>query len=124
MIEDTQGICSFSSSLSEITVEWDETLSEIEYESAVADLRAALDRVDDVTGDGVPDVVAGSFDSYVGIFDGKDGTVVWSFDTGEAKVMTVRGTPDMTGDCVPDVIAGTQDSGDGGGTTFLLNGCP
>ena len=43
---------SFSSQgLSEIDVEWEETLSEIEYEAAVNDLRAAIDRVDDLPDD-------------------------------------------------------------------------
>jgi len=43
---------SFSSQgLSEIDVEWQETLSEVEYEAAVNDLRAAIDRVDDLPED-------------------------------------------------------------------------
>ncbi len=43
---------SFSSQgLSEINVEWDETLSDLEYESALNDLRAAIDRVDDLPED-------------------------------------------------------------------------
>ena len=91
-----------------------------------ADYIWALDRIDDVTGDGINDVVAGTFDSYVLAFDGTDGGLLWQVDTGDAKVLTVRGTPDVTGDCVPDVIAGNQDLGDGAGsgTTFLLEGCP
>jgi HAE1 family hydrophobic/amphiphilic exporter-1 len=36
---------------SEIDIEWDETLSELEYESALADLRAAIDRADDLPED-------------------------------------------------------------------------
>ncbi|MEE9607569.1 MAG: efflux RND transporter permease subunit, partial [Myxococcota bacterium] len=51
-IEDVQGIKelkSFSShGLSQINVEWDETLSDLEYEAALNDLRAAIDRVDDL----------------------------------------------------------------------------
>jgi multidrug efflux pump subunit AcrB len=39
------------SGLSEIDVEWDETLSEIDYEAALNDLRAAIDRVDDLPED-------------------------------------------------------------------------
>lgn len=43
---------SFSSaSLSQITVEWDESLGDIEYESVVNDLRAAIDRVGDLPED-------------------------------------------------------------------------
>ncbi len=43
---------SFSSQgFSEINVEWDETLSEIDYEAALNDLRAAIDRVDDLPED-------------------------------------------------------------------------
>ncbi len=54
-IDDVTGIkeiLSYSSSgLSEIDVEWDEALSEIEYEAALNDLRAAIDRVDDLPED-------------------------------------------------------------------------
>jgi len=54
-IQDVVGIkemFSFSSAgLSEINVEWEETLSEIEYEAALSDLRAAIDRVDDLPDD-------------------------------------------------------------------------
>ncbi|NNL65379.1 MAG: efflux RND transporter permease subunit, partial [Myxococcales bacterium] len=45
-------IFSFSSQgVSEINVEWDETLSDMEYEAALNDLRAAIDRVDDLPAD-------------------------------------------------------------------------
>ncbi len=43
---------SFSSAgLSSINIQWQETLSEIEYEAALNDLRAAIDRVDDLPED-------------------------------------------------------------------------
>jgi HAE1 family hydrophobic/amphiphilic exporter-1 len=44
-------VSSSSHSLSEINVEWDETLSDLDYEAALNDLRAALDRVDDLPED-------------------------------------------------------------------------
>ena len=51
-IEDVQGIKELKSTsghgLSQINVEWDETLSDLEYEAALNDLRAAIDRVDDL----------------------------------------------------------------------------
>ncbi|NNL67081.1 MAG: efflux RND transporter permease subunit, partial [Myxococcales bacterium] len=37
--------------LSELVIEWDESLAEIEYEAALNDLRAAIDRVDDLPED-------------------------------------------------------------------------
>ncbi|MBW2666200.1 MAG: efflux RND transporter permease subunit, partial [Deltaproteobacteria bacterium] len=37
--------------LSEIYIEWDESLSDLEYEAAVNDLRAALDRADELPED-------------------------------------------------------------------------
>ncbi len=40
-----------SQGLSEILVEWDETMAPMDYESALNDLRAALDRVDDLPED-------------------------------------------------------------------------
>ncbi|HPM78262.1 MAG TPA: PQQ-binding-like beta-propeller repeat protein [bacterium] len=87
----------------------------------------AVDRLEDINDDGVNDVIAGSFDSWVIAMDGKTGDTIWSYDTGEAKVMTVRGVPDVTGDGLPDVVAGTQcldTSTPGSGTVFLLNGDP
>ena len=54
-IENISGIkeiLSFSShGLSQINVEWEETLSDLEYEAALNDLRAAIDRVDDLPND-------------------------------------------------------------------------
>ncbi len=54
-IEDIAGIKEILSysrhSLSEIDVEWDETLSDLEYEGALNDLRGAIDRVDDLPED-------------------------------------------------------------------------
>ncbi|MGH0029077.1 MAG: efflux RND transporter permease subunit [Myxococcota bacterium] len=51
-IRDVVGIkemTSFSQAdLSDLNVEWDETLSEIEYEAAINELRAAVDRVNDL----------------------------------------------------------------------------
>ena len=90
-----------------------------------ADSVWAVDPLADITGDGVSDVIAGSFDSLVMAFDGTDGTLLWSYDTGAAKVMSVRGTPDITGDGAPDVVAGTQclsTTTPGAGRIFLLEG--
>ena len=51
-ISGVKEILSYSShGLSEITIEWQETLSELEYEAALNDLRAAIDRVDDLPED-------------------------------------------------------------------------
>ena len=51
-------LSSFSShGLSEIDVEWDETLSDLEYEAAMNDLRAAIDRADDLPEDAETPVV-------------------------------------------------------------------
>lgn len=54
-IRDVEGIktlTSFSrSGASEIDVEWDETLSDMEYEAAINELRAAIDRVGDLPED-------------------------------------------------------------------------
>ncbi|HJO24880.1 MAG: efflux RND transporter permease subunit [Myxococcota bacterium] len=51
-IEEISGIKEYfsgsGSGLSEIVIEWDESLSEIEYEAALNDLRAAIDRVQDL----------------------------------------------------------------------------
>ncbi len=70
-------------------------------------------------------MVIGTFDSLVIAYDGKDGDELWRYDTGDAKVMTLRSIPDVTGNGVPDVVVGNQclSLGDEGcGAVFVLEG--
>jgi WD40 repeat protein len=80
----------------------------------------SVDRVDDLTGDGVAEVVGGSFDYNTYLFDGADGDTLWIFNTGY-RLYTVRGVPDISGNGAPDVMAGTQYIS-AGGLAFALEG--
>ena len=63
--------------------------------------------IDDLNGDGVQDVIAGSFDTNVYAMDGKNGTILWTFPTGY-RVYSVYPIGDLTGDGVPEVAVGNQ----------------
>jgi len=89
----------------------------------------AVGRSDDLTGDGVNEVVAGSFGvspSYNGrvyLLDGVTGSLVWVYVTPN-RIYSVKGVSDLTGDGRPDVMAGTQmlTAGPPGGRAYLLDG--
>lgn len=77
--------------------------------------------VDDFTGDGLADVVAGASDesetqATVWGLDGADGDDVWSFEPGGSSVWALERLSDITGDGVSDVI-----SGDFNGNYYLMD---
>jgi hypothetical protein len=94
------------------------------WNTPTSDWTWAVDRIADVTEDGVNDVVAGDFDGYVYLLDGVTGGIFWSWLNPTAdKVMTIRGVPDLNGNGVPDVVAGTQLLyGGTGGDVYALEG--
>ena len=84
----------------------------------------AVDRIDDCTGDGINDVVAGDFDGFVYLLSGVNGQILWRWTnpTGD-KIMTIRGVPDLNGNGAPDVAAGSQLlTGGTGGYVYALEG--
>jgi hypothetical protein len=67
--------------------------------------------VEDFTGDGEPDVIAGASDEYettgyVYGINGVSGIKSWTFTTGGSSVWALEHVDDMTGDSIDDVIAG------------------
>ncbi len=60
-------------------------------------------RIADVNGDGINDVLAGSWSNTVFCLDGTDGSEIWSHVTA-GDVIRVEATPDLTGDGVEDVV--------------------
>jgi ankyrin repeat protein len=82
-----------------------------------------VDPIDDVTGDGYPEALGGSFDYYVYCVDVKACTLLWNYYTGN-RLFTVRGLPDVNGDNVPDALAGTQMLTTGGKAYCISGGVP
>lgn len=71
----------------------------------------AVDTLADVSGDGIPEVVAGCLgggNGSVRVFNGATGQVIWYYDFSE-RVYDVTGGPDLDGDGRADVLVGLQD---------------
>ncbi|MFB3907773.1 MAG: PQQ-binding-like beta-propeller repeat protein [Candidatus Eisenbacteria bacterium] len=99
---------------------------ELVWNVATSDWTWAIDRMPDVSGDGINDVVVGDFDGWVRLLDGASGAEIWSWlnPTGD-KIKTIRGTADLNGNGAPDVVAGTQLLyGGSGGDVYALEGNP
>jgi hypothetical protein len=73
-----------------------------------------------VDGDGVGEVVGGSFDRHVYLFSGASGDTIWTFDTGN-RLFAVAGVPDLSGNGAGDVLGGTQYL-NSGGRAYALEG--
>ena len=71
----------------------------------------SVDTLADVTGDNVPEVVAGCLGDGTGtvkVFNGVTGVPLW-YHTFSERVYDVTGAPDLTGDGHPKVLVGLQD---------------
>ncbi len=93
---------------------------EIIWETPVNGAAYAVLAVEDFTGDGVPDVVAGTSTAgnqgkVFGI-NGANGSVVWEYTTAGTSVWALEQLSDITGNGIPDVIAGAF-----GGMYYLLD---
>ena len=64
--------------------------------------------LDDVTGDGVPEIAVGTWEDSAFILDGADGTTWWSFPTG-GDVWAVERVDDLTGDGKAELAVGSFD---------------
>ena len=63
----------------------------------------SVDRIDDVSGDGINDVIAGSWSNFVYCLNGVTGELIWQGNTG-SDVMRVEAIGDVTGDGQEDVV--------------------
>jgi outer membrane protein assembly factor BamB len=80
--------------------------------------------IDDLDGDGLQDVIAGSFNNHVYAMSGVDGTIRWAFNTPGNRVYTVMPVADLNRDGRPDVAVGTQETVDLSDVVFVLSGEP
>ena len=80
--------------------------------------------IDDLDGDGVQDVIAGSFNNHVYAVNGVDGAVLWAFNTPGNRVYTVMPVGDLNHDGRPEVAVGTQEWVDLSDVVFVLWGEP
>ncbi|MCK4358686.1 MAG: PQQ-binding-like beta-propeller repeat protein [Candidatus Cloacimonetes bacterium] len=67
--------------------------------------------IEDCTGDGQPDVLAGASNEYETIgyaygINGETGTIFWSFDTPGSSVWALAQLDDVNGDRIKDIISG------------------
>jgi outer membrane protein assembly factor BamB len=84
----------------------------------------AVDTLADVSGDGVPEVIAGCLgdgNGSVRVFSGADGQALWYYNFTE-RVYDVTGAPDLDGDGRADVLVGLQDHENLPGHIYCLSG--
>ena len=71
-----------------------------------------VDVLEDVTSDGIPELVVSSWENAVIVLDGSDGSRVWKTSVGALNggdVWTARAIDDVNGDGRQDVVAGSFD---------------
>lgn len=86
--------------------------------TSLADKAWVIDKMDDITGDGINDMVAGTLFSsnYVYFLDGKDGTILHSVSYSE-PVDAIAAIPDINGDGSWEMVAGGRN-----GKVFCYSG--
>jgi len=81
----------------------------IVWQQPLADQSSNVTRIDDITGDGINDVIIGTMyvDNYCYFLDGTDGSEKYSASTG-SPVDAISSIPDITGDGTMEVVAGLR----------------
>ncbi len=99
----------------------DGTNGSIIWDFYVAGPKFSCIGIEDVTGDGIPDAIAGASNSYetegkVFGINGANGTQMWEFTTGGSSVWALSQVDDISGDGYNDIVAG-----DFAGNYYALN---
>ena len=71
-----------------------------------------VDLLEDISGNGIPEIIVSSWDNAVIVLEGKSGAELWRFTVGTLNggdVWTARAVGDVTADGVEDVVAGSFD---------------
>jgi|TARA_B100001971_G_scaffold214785_1_gene254325 hypothetical protein len=69
-------------------------------------LLTGFQRIEDVNGDGHPEIVPEYFHDYVRLISGADGSVIWSTPVADNPTV-VSAIPDVSGDGINDLVVGT-----------------
>lgn len=63
----------------------------------------ALERLSDITGDGIADIIAGDFSGYYYLVDATDGTIVEQGSAGSSLILRFENAGDLNGDTYHDI---------------------
>ena len=102
------------------------------WESTVGGLNGgyvwAVEQINDIDKDGINDVAAGSFDTNLYLFSGKDGKLIFKKKVSEQRILSVKVIPDTNNSGFDDIAVGTQKlhygPQEGAGSVFVFEGNP
>jgi outer membrane protein assembly factor BamB len=89
-----------------------------EYSGSGLGLLVGFQRLDDVNGDGHPDVVPQNFNNSVSMISGLDGSTIWSTPVNDNPTVSSQ-IADLNGDGVVDLVVGTLYSNN---YTYFISG--
>ncbi|MEO0091272.1 MAG: PQQ-binding-like beta-propeller repeat protein [candidate division WOR-3 bacterium] len=83
-----------------------------------------VDTLADITGDNIPEVIAGAVNGRnIKVMDGANGNVIWQYNFID-RVYDVTAAPDLNGDSIPDVLVGLQDQNSQPYQLYAFKGLP
>jgi hypothetical protein len=89
-----------------------------QYNGSGLGLLIGFQRIEDVNGDGHPEIVPQNFNNFVRLISGADGTTLWSTPVVDSPTVS-SAIADLSGDGINDLVVGTLFSSN---RTYFLNG--